>query len=75
MHVIFYMKFVFEVRDLLNPATLKIKGGLKVRQHPKLGFYGEILSNSALKVLLEGHFIKNSVTASLINIKICRIKH
>ena len=28
------------MRDLLNPATLKIKGGLKVRQHPKLGFYG-----------------------------------
>ena len=26
------------VRDLLNPS--KGKGGLKVRQHPKKGFYG-----------------------------------
>lgn len=28
-----------QVRDLLNPSTLKVKGGMKVRQHPKLGFY------------------------------------
>ena len=28
-----------EVRDLLNPK--KGKGGLRVRQHPKKGFYGE----------------------------------
>jgi len=34
-----------QVRDLLNPATLKIKGGLKVRQHPKLGFYVEQLTS------------------------------
>ena len=32
-----------QVRDLLNPKSLKIKGGLKVRQHPKEGFYGEII--------------------------------
>eukprot|EP00794_Sanderia_malayensis_P003504 gene3504-4004_t len=32
-----------QVRDLLNPASLKIKGGMKVRQHPKLGFYVEQL--------------------------------
>ncbi len=30
-----------QVRDLLNPASLKIKGGLKIRQHPNKGFYGE----------------------------------
>ena len=35
------MVYFSKVRDLLNPATLKIKGGLKVRQHPKLGFYGK----------------------------------
>uniref|UniRef100_A0A7M5U6V4 Kinesin-like protein 6 n=2 Tax=Clytia hemisphaerica TaxID=252671 RepID=A0A7M5U6V4_9CNID len=28
-----------QVRDLLNPSTLKIKGGMKVRQNPKTGFY------------------------------------
>ena len=38
-----FMVYFFKVRDLLNPATLKIKGGLKVRQHPKLGFYGRPL--------------------------------
>ncbi|KAK2141557.1 hypothetical protein LSH36_1080g00009 [Paralvinella palmiformis] len=32
-----------QVRDLLNPASLKVKGGLKVRQHPKQGFYVEQL--------------------------------
>ncbi|XP_077993433.1 kinesin-like protein KIF28 [Glandiceps talaboti] len=31
-----------QVRDLLNPASNK-KGGLKVRQHPKKGFYVESL--------------------------------
>ena len=30
-----------QVRDLLNPASNK-KGGLKVRQHPSKGFYGEL---------------------------------
>ena len=29
-----------QVRDLLNPS--KAKGGLKVRQHPKKGFYGKL---------------------------------
>ena len=29
-----------QVRDLLNPKTINIKGGLKVRQDPKGGFYG-----------------------------------
>ena len=29
-----------QVRDLLNPAGNK-KGGLRVREHPKKGFYGE----------------------------------
>ena len=29
-----------QVRDLLNPKSNK-KGGLKVRQHPKQGFYGK----------------------------------
>ena len=31
-----------QVRDLLNPASLKVKGGLKVRQHPNKGFYGKL---------------------------------
>ena len=31
-----------QVRDLLNPASLKIKGGLKVRQHSNKGFYGNV---------------------------------
>ena len=31
-----------QVRDLLNPKSNK-KGGLKVRQHPKKGFYVESL--------------------------------
>jgi len=34
-----------QVRDLLNAATMKIKGGLKIREHPKKGFYIEKLSN------------------------------
>ena len=29
-----------QVRDLLNPASHK-KGGLRVREHPKKGFYGK----------------------------------
>ena len=29
------------VRDLLDPNGAKKKGGLKVRQHPKRGFYGK----------------------------------
>lgn len=29
------------VHDLLDPKAGKKKGGLKVRQHPKKGFYGE----------------------------------
>ncbi|XP_066301763.1 kinesin-like protein KIF28 isoform X1 [Branchiostoma lanceolatum] len=32
-----------QVRDLLNPKTASIKGGLKVRQHPSKGFYVEQL--------------------------------
>ena len=34
-----------QVRDLLNPKSNK-KGGLKVRQHPKQGFYGEFSSTA-----------------------------
>ena len=34
-----------QVRDLLNPATLKIKGGLKIREHPKKGFYVDKLTS------------------------------
>jgi hypothetical protein len=30
------------VRDLLDPKGATKKGGLKVRQHPKRGFYGEL---------------------------------
>ncbi|XP_038058147.1 kinesin-like protein KIF28P [Patiria miniata] len=33
-----------QVRDLLNPASSK-KGGLRVREHPKKGFYVEQLRN------------------------------
>ena len=29
------------VRDLLDPKGASKKGGLKVRQHPKRGFYGK----------------------------------
>ena len=29
-----------QVRDLLNPKSNK-KGGLKIRQHPKKGFYAQ----------------------------------
>jgi hypothetical protein len=29
-------------RDLLDPAGQKKKSGLKIRQHAKKGFYGEI---------------------------------
>ncbi|KAI0211658.1 Kinesin-related protein 1 [Lamellibrachia satsuma] len=32
-----------QVRDLLNPKSLKVKGGLKVRQHSNKGFYVEQL--------------------------------
>ena len=34
-----------QVRDLLNPATMKIKGGLKIREHPKKGFYVDKLTS------------------------------
>ena len=30
---------LLQVRDLLNPAS-NVKGGLKVREHPSRGFYG-----------------------------------
>ncbi|XP_033639651.1 kinesin-like protein KIF28P [Asterias rubens] len=30
-----------QVRDLLNPTSFKVKGGLKVREHPQKGFYVE----------------------------------
>ena len=33
------------VRDLLDPNGAKKKGGLKIRQHPKRGFYGEFHFN------------------------------
>ena len=33
-----------QVRDLLNPKSMKVKGGLKVRQHPKQGFYVDQLT-------------------------------
>ena len=29
-----------QVRDLLDAASHKVKGGLKVRQHQEKGFYG-----------------------------------
>ena len=29
-----------QVRDLLNPKSFSVKGGLKLRQDPKRGFYG-----------------------------------
>ena len=35
-------------RDLLDPNGTKKKGGLKIRQHPKKGFYGELSSLSFL---------------------------
>ncbi|CAG2218584.1 Kinesin heavy chain,Kinesin-like protein KIN-14Q,Kinesin-like protein KIF18B,Kinesin-like protein KIF3B,Kinesin-like protein KIN-12D,Kinesin-like protein KIN-7I,Chromosome-associated kinesin KIF4,Kinesin-like protein KIN-12B,Kinesin-like protein KIN-12E,Kinesin-like protein 5,Kinesin-II 85 kDa subunit,Kinesin-II 95 kDa subunit,Kinesin-like protein KIF15-A,Kinesin-related protein 3,Kinesin-like protein unc-104,Kinesin-like protein KIF18A,Kinesin-like protein KIN-14P,Kinesin-1 heavy chain,Kinesin-like protei len=34
-----------QVRDLLNPKTIAIKGGLKVRQDPKKGFYVEQMTS------------------------------
>ena len=30
-----------QVRDLLDPNGASKKGGLRIRQHPKNGFYGE----------------------------------
>lgn len=36
-----------QVRDLLNPKSNR-KGGLKVRQHPKKGFYVEKLLTVAV---------------------------
>lgn len=36
-----------QVRDLLNPKSNK-KGGLKVRQHPKKGFYPDGLLTCAV---------------------------
>ena len=36
-----------QVRDLLNVKSMNVKGGLKVREHPKQGFYGtKIISNT-----------------------------
>ena len=46
--VVFEVKFsMLEIynevaRDLLDPKQGSKKSGLKVRQHPKRGFYGEI---------------------------------
>ncbi|XP_077966673.1 kinesin-like protein KIF28 [Styela clava] len=37
-----------QVRDLLNPKTLKLKGGLKVRENPTRGFYVEGLETVAV---------------------------
>lgn len=36
------------VRDLLDPQSTNKKGGLKVREHPKLGFYGKAPRRSKL---------------------------
>ena len=38
------------VRDLLDPKGGQKKGGLKVRQHPKKGFYGKY-QNSCVDLL------------------------
>ena len=35
-----------KVRDLLNPSN--VKGGLRVRQHPKKGFYADGLKTVAV---------------------------
>ncbi|XP_021365706.1 kinesin-like protein KIF28P isoform X2 [Mizuhopecten yessoensis] len=37
-----------QVRDLLNPKTINQKGGLKVRQDPKKGFYVEQLTSCSV---------------------------
>ena len=44
------------VRDLLDPNGAKKKGGLKIRQHPKRGFYGEFHFNYSFL------FLKGSMT-------------
>lgn len=36
-----------QVRDLLNPSSNK-KGGLKVRESPKIGFYGKPVELKAI---------------------------
>lgn len=35
-----------QVRDLLNAETMKLKGGLKIREHPKKGFYVDKLTST-----------------------------
>ena len=44
--------YFMKVRDLLNPASNK-KGGLKVRQHPAKGFYGERFVDRTRAVFLK----------------------
>ena len=44
--------YCIKVRDLLNPASNK-KGGLKVRQHPAKGFYGERFVDCAHALFLK----------------------
>ncbi|XP_011668890.1 kinesin-like protein KIF28P isoform X2 [Strongylocentrotus purpuratus] len=41
-----------QVRDLLNPASKK-KGGLKIREHPKKGFYVESLRQTPVQSYVE----------------------
>ena len=35
-----------QVRDLLDPKGASKKGGLRIRQHPKNGFYGRSMKQS-----------------------------
>lgn len=47
-----------QARDLLSPASFKVKGGLKVRENPTKGlFFGKILTSY---VLLGFHFYQYS---------------
>ena len=50
-----------QVRDLLNKESMKVKGGLKVRQSPTLGFYGNTLSPAIKNRKNSTYSIRNMV--------------
>ena len=61
--------YCIKVRDLLNPASNK-KGGLKVRQHPAKGFYGERFVDCTRVCVLK---VMTNVLSTFHQIKVLRL--
>ena len=70
------------VRDLLDPKGGQKKGGLKVRQHPKKGFYGKkqnkvriiphilrgLSSSTSASAIISGFWAPSPLSANSLNL-------